>query len=254
MRFFICLICSAWLLTGMVAAQEAGSGWLGVELRDLTKEEADALGWDEPRWAKVVKTVPGGPAEAAGLLPDDVLLSLDGMEIENRAGFIAAVGAKTAGTEIRLTIRRGARQRQIAVALAARPAQFAGGQEEKNQPHLVLDTGGHMALIRSVVFTPDGKQLVSASDDKTIRVWDLATGKTVRTVRGESAPGSAGKIYTMVLSPDGKWLAAGGWMNIPGETEYHIRLYDFASGRQLVLLKGHTSVVLGLAFSPMAGI
>ena len=63
----------------------------------------------------------------------------------------------------------------------------------------------------SIAFTPDGRQLVSASDDKTIRVWDLASGKTVRTIRGESAPGDAGKVYAMALSPDGKWLAAGGW-------------------------------------------
>ena len=75
----------------------------------------------------------------------------------------------------------------------------------------MLDTGGHMALIRGIAFTPDGRQLVSASDDKTIRVWDLASGKTVRTIRGESAPGHAGKIFAMALSPDGKWLAAGGY-------------------------------------------
>ena len=72
-----------------------------------------------------------------------------------------------------------------------------------------------MAMIRSIAFTPDGRQLVSASDDKTIRVWDLASGKTVRTIRGESAPGHAGKVYAMALSPDGKWLAAGGWMATP---------------------------------------
>ena len=57
---------------------------------------------------------------------------------------------------------------------------------------------------------PDGRQFVSASDDKTIRVWDLAVGRMVRTIRGEIALGSPGKIYGMALSPDGKWLTAGG--------------------------------------------
>ena len=46
-------------------------------------------------------------------------------------------------------------------------------------PYLELDTKGHMALIRSIVFTPDGSELISASDDKTIRVWDAGTGRIV---------------------------------------------------------------------------
>ena len=92
-------------------------------------------------------------------------------------------------------------------------ALLAGGAraQDAGAPLPMLDTGGHMAKINSIAFTPDGRQLVSASDDKTIRVWDLASGKTVRTIRGESAPGHAGKVYAMALSPDGKWLAAGGW-------------------------------------------
>ena len=124
------------------------------------------------------------------------------------------------------------------------------GAQTADKPQLMLDTGGHMALIRGIAFTPDGRQLVSASDDKTIRVWDLASGKTVRTIRGESAPGQAGKVFAMALSPDGKWLAAGGWMKIPGEDGHHIRLYEFASGKLVALLKGHTDVVHALAFSP----
>ncbi len=110
-------------------------------------------------------------------------------------------------------------------------------------------------MIQSIAFTPDGRQLVSASYDKTIRVWDLASGKTVRTIRGESAPGHAGKVFAMALSPDGKWLAAGGEFcaecgSGKGECKEDIRLYEFASGKLVALLKGHANVVQGLAFSP----
>jgi WD40 repeat protein len=52
----------------------------------------------------------------------------------------------------------------------------------------MLDTGGHMALIKGLSFTPDGMQLVSAGDDKVIRVWDWRAGKIVRTIRGQVAP------------------------------------------------------------------
>ena len=133
----------------------------------------------------------------------------------------------------------------VCILMAAARAAAADG------PVLQLDTGGHMASIRSIAFTPDGRQLVSASDDKTIRVWDLASGKTVRTIRGESAPGDAGKVYAMALSPDGKWLAAGGWTHRECKGRCgEIRLYEFASGKLVALLKGHANVAHGLAFSP----
>jgi len=116
---------------------------------------------------------------------------------------------------------------------------------------LQIDPGGHEALIGDVTFTPDGRYLVSASDDKAIRVWELETGKTVRMLRGQIGAGQEGKIYAMALSPDGRWLAAGGWMHpeCAGQCG-NIRLYDFASGNLVALLKGHTNVVLSLAFSP----
>jgi tricorn protease-like protein len=115
----------------------------------------------------------------------------------------------------------------------------------KEQPVLQLDTGGHMANIKGLAFTPDGKFVVSAGEDKVIRVWDWRVGETVRTIRGESNRGDEGKIYAMALSPDGRWLAVGGWTQ-----NNEIRLYDFASGELKALLNGHGNAVLGLAFSP----
>ena len=254
MRFVATLFLGLALFAGGAGAQEAGTGWLGARVQDLTKEEGDALGWDEPRAAKVVKPVSGSPAEAAGLLADDILLSLDGVEIANVRSFTDTLGRKAPGAEIKLLIRRAGREKRLAVTLGARPVEFAVAKSPEPGPQPMLDTGGHMAKIQDIVFTSDGKQLVSASDDKAIRVWDLETGKTVRAIRGESAPGDPGKVFAMALSLDGKWLAAGGWF-APGHSVKDneigdIRLYDFASGRLVALLRGHQDVVSTLAFSP----
>jgi WD40 repeat protein len=124
-------------------------------------------------------------------------------------------------------------------------------------PILQIDPGGHKSLIRDVTFTKDGRYLVSAGDDKVVRVWDLKTGKTVRTLRGQIGTGPEGKIYAMALSPDERWLAVGGFMGTftgnkskEDEEAHKIRLYNFPTGKLVTLLKRHTNVVNSLAFSP----
>ena len=194
--------------------------------------------------------MPGGPAEKAGLLPDDILLSLDGMEVENTAGFIAAVSGKAPGAEIKLRLLRGGKEKRLAVTLGAQPVEQARA-EPKDVPILQLDTGGHMAMIGASPSRRTASSLVSASEDKVIRVWDWRAARRCASFAGNRGPGQTGKLYAMALSPDGRWLAAGG-MDAPdcAVAVREIRLYDFASGELKALLKGHTNVVLGLAFSP----
>src|ERR1700694_1064286 len=93
--------------------------------------------------------------------------------------------------------------RIIVIACVLMLSNAASAQDRGSQ--LMLDTGGHMARISALAFTPDGKELVSASDDKVIRVWDWQAGTTVRTIRGQVGPGDEGKIHAIALSPDGGW-------------------------------------------------
>ena len=60
--------------------------------------------------------------------------------------------------------------------------------DRRSDFHLDLDTGGHRAFVKDLAFTPDGQYLVSASDDKTIRIWDWQSGVTLRTLRGYRRP------------------------------------------------------------------
>ncbi len=238
-----------WLALGCGAAgaEEQAKGYLGTVSADVTQEEAAKLGWEAPRGAKVVKPVEGSPAAAAGLQRGDVVVTLDGADVENMAGFDAAIGSKGPGAAVKLRLLRGGKEKTVSLTLAARPA---GPETAADAPLPALDTGGHMAVINSLAFTPDGKFIVSAGDDKVIRVWDWLAGKTVRTIRGQSTPGDGGKIAAIAISSDGVWLAAAGLF--PGNTEdrFAIRLYDFASGKLAGQLKGHEHAVHGLAFSP----
>jgi WD40 repeat protein len=242
----IFLFCFA--LCGAVRADEQARGWLGAAVDDVSAKDAAKLGMETPHGVIVTRRDAGTPAEKAGLETGDVILGLDRTLVDNKAGFEADVAAKAPGTEIKLLVRRGAREKGLSVALAAEPKPVLAVE---GRPILQLDTGGHRAVIRDLAFTPDGKFIVSAGDDKVIRVWDWRKGVTVRTIRGQSGLGDQGKIYAMALSSDGRWLAASGHFDAvcPGQCEV-IRLYDFATGELKALLSGHRDKAVSLAFSP----
>jgi WD40 repeat protein len=234
--------------SGAVREDRPAKGWLGATVEDLLAEDAAKLGMESPHGVKLTARAAGGPAEKAGLETGDVILSLDRTLVENKSGFEADLAAKAPGTEVKLIVRRGASEKRLTVALAAGQKPVPGVEMK---PVLQLDTGGHMARIRDLAFTPDGKFIVSAGDDKVIRVWDWRKGVTVRAIRGQSGLGAEGKIYAMALSSDGRWLAASGYFEAvcPAHCQQAIRLYDFASGELKALLETGDGVV-SLAFSP----
>ena len=99
---------------------------------------------------------------------------------------------------------------------------LARSSAAESAPILQIDSGGHGSMIRDIVFTRDGKYLVSTGEDKLVRVWDIATQKTVRTLRGQVGEGNEGKIYAMALSPDNRWLAVGRKISPAGRNDSSI--------------------------------
>ncbi len=238
------------LVTLALSGSSAGAqqkGWLGTEVKDLTQEEAEALGWEGPRGAKIVKPQPGSPADLAGLQADDIIVSLDSLEVESMQSFVAAVGAKRPGAEVKIRLLRSGKERRLTATLVGRPESAdaaAASFPNLSQLQLMLDTGGHSAILKGVAFTRDGRYIVSAGNDKVIRIWDWRKGETVRRIRGDVGQGPEGKIYAMALSPDGKLVAVGGWMRNNG-----VRLFDFGTGDLVATLAGITGATNSVAFS-----
>src|SRR5262245_64483307 len=67
---------------------------------------------------------------------------------------------------------------------------------------------GHAEAVYGIAFTPDGKHVVTASFDKTLKVWDAATGKELKTFGGPQ--GHQGLVLSVAVSPDGQSFASGG--------------------------------------------
>jgi serine protease Do len=118
----VLLVALAMLMPGGAAAQD--KGFLGLNIRDLEKAESEALGWEGPRGAMVSEADPALPAGAAGVLVGDVVVSVDGTELENARSLAAMVSAKAPGAEVSLRVLREGKERRIKVVLGTRPASL----------------------------------------------------------------------------------------------------------------------------------
>ena len=96
---------------------------------------------------------------------------------------------------------------------------------------------GHTGSVDSVAILPDGRTALSGSDDRTLRLWDIASGRVMRSLSG-----NAGEVQSVAVSPDGRMALSGG-------EDKTLRLWDINSGHVLRSFKGHTDGIQSIAFS-----
>ena len=96
---------------------------------------------------------------------------------------------------------------------------------------------GHTGAVNSVCFSPDGEQLVSGSNDASIKIWDATTGELVNELLGHSDG-----VNSVCFSPDGSRIASASF-------DKKVKVWNSKTGQEVLDLQGHTDGVLSICFS-----
>ena len=112
----------------LIEQGEVRRGRLGVSIENVTPELASALGLEQPDGALVKEVTDGSPAQAAGIMPGDVIVSVDGEPIRKAADLRLKMALTRVGTDVRLTYVRNGETREATAKLAGTQAVQASGQ------------------------------------------------------------------------------------------------------------------------------
>ena len=131
------------------------------------------------------------------------------------------------------------------LVLACRVYSFGVPEE----PMLRMEMGMHSAWITSIGIDPQNQFIVTGSQDKTARLWELSTGRLVKILRPPIGEGSIGMILEVAFSPDGKTIVCGGLTKSRNEGSYSIYFFDRESGKIVNRIAGFKSYINHFSYS-----
>jgi len=119
-----------------------------------------------------------------------------------------------------------------------------------SEPTLRLNSFMHQAVIHRIASDSRGRYVITASDDKTARLWNASSGELIQVFRPPIDAGNEGKLYACALSPDGSIAVVGGYSGWDWYHETAIYIFDTRTGAMIKRISGFSSIVVDLEFSP----
>ena len=120
-----------------------------------------------------------------------------------------------------------------------------GGKNSRNSKFLkskinkqLFFTQGHTSNVRSASYSPDGRYIVSASWDNTIKIWESSTGNLVRTLEGHT-----NWVNSASYSPEGRYI-------VSASDDKTIKIWESSTANLVRTMEGHTSYVNSASYSP----
>ncbi len=194
------------LARGMGPAADAARLELGMAKATSPLDAADA-------WARFAKSAEGLPRINALLHAYQLYLK----------------ALPTAGAAERKTT-----EGRLATVNAELPPEYRAGEITTELRRIDLPQGP----VYDAAFSPDGRKLIAAAYDGSLRLLDTRTGKELRRLDGH-----LGKVWTVAFHPDGRHVVSGGF-------DGSVRLWDLASAREVKRFAGHTDYVRSVAVTP----
>ncbi len=112
----------------LIEEGKVSRGWLGVMLSELTQDQREASGIDEEAGVRIADVIPGSPADAGGLEPNDIVLDFNGKDVPDLYTFRLMVAEREMGDKVDLTINRDGNEKNVSVILGDRDMSLAQSQ------------------------------------------------------------------------------------------------------------------------------
>ena len=183
--------------------------WIGADGQPVTSQIAQAMALSRPGGVLLKDVYPGGPAAAAGLKSGDVVLQVDGVDVDDMQGLNYRAATHRVGDQVKVLIARGHDTREVSIVLALPP---------ENPPRQLTTIGGHNPLTGAKVenlspavaadlqlgLEAKGVVIVSTSGGTPSGSYGFQAGDIVRSINGKEIR-SVRELETALESANGRW-------------------------------------------------